>query len=250
MFFGKLVYAEFYYVYLAKSAGYVNGYTVTSDKSDNANFVSTSTCNGDCIDDTCDEDKACISSKKLCQCTQTNDCPSCSQPSRDPQKNCDSCLTGFSFKNHLCCSDALTNCLACSPSSGTVCVLCPAGSFLYDNGSGTTSCVLCAASCTACDASTCYKCAGIVYQDSTTCRVDSLGFKYHFSDPYIIIDFAIASTNTYTIESLVASYDDGRTKDTSSWTVDSSTSKQMQIKTTGFSEADLPIKIDFIFGYS
>jgi len=209
--------------------------------------VSSSSCNYDCTDDVCDENKDCISSKKLCQCTSSDNCISCSQ-NRDFHTSCNTCSTGFSFKNHNCCSDAL-NCLDCSP-SGTSCNLCAAGNFLYDNGSGTASCVLCAASCTACDASTCYKCAGIVYQDSTTCRVDSLGFKYHFSDPYIIIDFAIASTNTYTIESLVASYDDGRTKDTSSWTVDSSTSKQMQIKTTGFSEADLPIKIDFIFGYS
>jgi len=93
MLFGKSVYAEFYNLYIAKSASFTAAEyreLYVTDKTDSSSKMSSKTCSSDCIDDACDIYNYCISSMTLCQCSQTSapGCDSCIQPSRDPSNYC------------------------------------------------------------------------------------------------------------------------------------------------------------------
>ncbi|CAG9325538.1 unnamed protein product [Blepharisma stoltei] len=210
----------------------------------------TTICTADCADDVCDFSNSCTSSYTLCGCL-TSQCDSCSEPARDPSQYCLKCVSRHSFKNHHCCSDDLANCLDCSPLSGTICTLCEAGYFLYNNGLGTVSCISCADSCTYCSPNPqCFLCSSLIVQAGDTCRVDSIGYQIGFSKSNIEIDFANALTTDFTLSSITA-YSDASPSTpltTIGWTLNEckAGATQCSIK-TDIKESQLPISLDLEF---
>jgi len=253
MLFGKSVYAEFHSVYISKSIFYKNAELreLYSTGPDNISNKLTRVCDYDCYDDVCTESNNCVSSLILCLCPST-DCDSCTQIGRDGSMQCTACKSGFSFKNHHCCSNTLTNSLDCEPLSGTSSILCAEGYFLYDNGSGTTSCISCSDSCTSCNPNPqCFNCAKVITQDGSTCRVDSVGFQISFSSPNIIeLDFASALKTGLTINSISAKTDSSSstTIPTTGWTLNTclAGAKQCTIK-TDLTANKFPIVVDMAF---
>ncbi|CAG9324113.1 unnamed protein product [Blepharisma stoltei] len=157
---------------------------------------------------------------------------------------CAICNDGLSLIAGICSLACSSNCATCS--SKDVCTQCNSGYFLYDESATKTSCVSCADSCNLCTNSpNCYKCADLVVQDGSSCRVDKVGYQLSFDSPDVVIDLAHPLSKTVGFDSFTASKGQVSVP-TGGWSIKSSTVSQIKVQ-TDLDETKLPIDITFSF---
>ncbi|CAG9329811.1 unnamed protein product [Blepharisma stoltei] len=194
-------------------------------------------------------DRTCIAcpSNKIFACTNGGGAslPNCAVSSPD-NSACVKCKPNYQNKGGICyesnfylvCSE---NCSDCSLKN--ICTICDSGYFLYDSN-GKTTCISCTDSCTDCEPNpNCFLCADLVVQDESWCRIDQVGYKISFSNPFIIIDFAHSSSKILTLASLEAFTISNQNIATTNWFISSRSDTQLQIQTDNVREADLPINL-------
>ncbi|CAG9324019.1 unnamed protein product [Blepharisma stoltei] len=94
--------------------------------------------------------------------------------------------------------------------------------------------------------STCFKCTDLISQAGNSCRVESIGYKFSFVSPNIIVDFAYPLAKTLKISNLKATTTDNQAIATTTWQIHSQTASQLQIR-TDLILSQLPIKLNFNF---
>ncbi|CAG9320629.1 unnamed protein product [Blepharisma stoltei] len=243
--------ADYYEIQVFKKATINSSIVTLYDISDATYDATTSTCPASCAS-YCQPEMGCLSSTTcpcpaLCTCS-TNDgvCSSCNDPNGDLANKCQ-CKTNYALEGLTC---VLSNFYADSPlncalwTAEKVCTQCNPNFFLYNSGSS-TSCLACD-SCTSCNASpTCFKCADVISQSGNSCRVYSVGYKFSFVSPNIIVDFAYPLAKTLKISNLKATTD-SQDIATTTWQIHSQTASQLQIR-TDLVLSQLPIKLKFSF---
>ncbi|CAG9323956.1 unnamed protein product [Blepharisma stoltei] len=244
---GQNAEANFYEIqFFIKAA--INSHIVTLyDSSDATYDATTSTCLASCTN-YCHPDVGCLNSNPcscpaLCICSANDSvCTSCKDPNGVFENKCQ-CKTNYVLQGLTCVLDSPPDCALWTPEK--VCTQCNPNFFLYNSGSS-TSCLACG-SCTSCNAiPTCFKCTDLISEAENSCRVDSIGYKFSFASPNIIVDFAYPLAKTLKISNLKATTTDSQAIATTTWQIHSQTASQLQIR-TDLTLSQFPIKLSFSF---
>ncbi|CAG9320634.1 unnamed protein product [Blepharisma stoltei] len=239
--------ADYYEIQVFKKATINSSIVTLYDISDATYDATTSTCPASCAS-YCHPEMGCLSSTAcpcptICTCSANDGvCSSCNDPNGDLANKCQ-CKTNYALEGLICVLKSPPNCALWTAEK--VCTQCDPNFFLYNSGSS-TSCLACD-SCTSCNASpTCFKCADVISQSGNSCRVYSVGYKFSFVSPNIIVDFAYPLAKTLKISNLKATTTDNQAISTTTWQIHSQTASQLQIR-TDLILSQLPIKLKFSF---